>query len=129
MRKKIDLENNPKIYFSSKEVCEHFDIKDSHLRHWEKVFDSISPRKSPKGTRQYSREDIEEIEIIYLLVKVQGFTLSGAKKALKNKYNDIKRNIEVIQKLESVRSDIKNILDTMESLDNFEKLNNDNILK
>jgi DNA-binding transcriptional MerR regulator len=58
------------------------DVKPSLLRFWEKEFKQIQPKTNARGKRSYKQEDIDIIRRIYELVKVQGLTLEGARKAL-----------------------------------------------
>ncbi len=74
-----------KLYYSIGEVAAFFQVNASLIRFWEKEFQVISPKKNRKGNRLFSPKDIENIEKIYQLVKVRGFTLEGAKNALKLK--------------------------------------------
>ncbi|MAO47051.1 MAG: transcriptional regulator [Crocinitomicaceae bacterium] len=76
--------NSPiqKQYFSISEVAQMFGVNASLLRFWEKEFKQIQPKTNARGKRSYNRKDIEIIKSIYVLVKEQGFTLEGAKKAL-----------------------------------------------
>ena len=76
--------NSPiqKQYFSISEVAQMFGVNASLLRFWEKEFKQIQPKTNARGKRSYNRKDIEIIKSIYILVKEQGFTLEGAKKAL-----------------------------------------------
>ena len=71
-----------KQYFSISEVAQMFGVNASLLRFWEKEFKQIQPKTNARGKRSYSQKDIEVIRSIYVLVKEQGFTLEGAKKAL-----------------------------------------------
>ncbi|MCO5259261.1 MAG: MerR family transcriptional regulator [Crocinitomicaceae bacterium] len=91
-----------------------FNVKPSHIRYWEKEFTAIQPRKNNKGNRLFTPKDIEIFNKIYTLVKVQGFTLEGAKNELKKRNNrnhteeftvDSKHSInEVVSKLEEIKS-------------------------
>ena len=76
--------NSPiqKQYFSISEVAHMFGVNASLLRFWEKEFKQIQPKTNARGKRSYCLKDIEVIRSIYVLVKEQGFTLEGAKKAL-----------------------------------------------
>ena len=76
--------NSPiqKQYFSISEVAKMFGVNASLLRFWEKEFKQIQPKTNARGKRSYRAKDIDVIRSIYLLVKEQGFTLEGAKKAL-----------------------------------------------
>ena len=72
-----------KRYFSISEVATMLDVKPSLLRFWEKEFKQIQPKTNARGKRAYKQEDIDVIRCIYDLVKVQGLTLEGARKALR----------------------------------------------
>ncbi len=62
-----------------------FSVNTSLIRFWEKEFNLIQPKKSKKGNRMFTPKDIENFNKIYHLVKTSGYTLDGAKKALKSK--------------------------------------------
>lgn len=93
-----------KLYYSISELSKHFDVAPSLLRYWESEFPSIKPTRNSKGTRFYTKRDIDEIARIYLLVKEKGYTLQGAKDKIKADKQKINANVEVINKLESIRS-------------------------
>lgn len=77
--------NKKKLYYSIGEVAKYFDVNASLIRFWEGEFDLIKPKKNNKGNRMFTMKDIENFKKIYTLVKINGFTLDGAKKALKSK--------------------------------------------
>lgn len=103
---KIDLENSNRLYYSLKEVAGHFGVNPSLLRFWETEFDIISPKKTLGGTRQYTKEDIENIALVYSLVKERGLTLEGARQTLRHKKDEEARKIHVIQKLEQIKKEL-----------------------
>ena len=89
-----------------------FDVNTSLIRFWEKEFNSIRPKKNKKGNRLFSPKDVIAIDQIYLLVKEKGFTLEGAKKAMKSgeiPADERSTNSDVIQKLESIREKLLNL--------------------
>jgi len=59
-----------KLYYSIGEVAKMFDVNESLLRYWEKEFPIISPKKAGGNVRQYRKEDIENIRLVYHLVKM-----------------------------------------------------------
>ena len=73
-----------KLYYTIGEVAEMFNVNTSLIRFWEKEFTIIQPKKNKKGNRLFTPKDILNFNKIYHLVKEQGFTLDGAKNALKN---------------------------------------------
>jgi len=81
----IENQTLSKLYYSIGEVAEMFQVNASLLRFWEKEFNLIVSKKNKKGNRLFSVKEIEQIKRIYHFVKVEGYTLDGAKKALKQK--------------------------------------------
>lgn len=98
-----------KLYYSIGEVAEMFGVNESLLRYWEKEFPFITPKKNAKGTRQYRKEDLENIQLVYQLVKEKGMTLAGAKQRLKVSKENTVKNTEIIQRLKTVREELMNI--------------------
>jgi DNA-binding transcriptional MerR regulator len=93
-----------KVYYSIGEVAELFEVNQSLIRYWEKEFDILKPQKNKKGNRLFTKKDIDNLRIIYHLVKERGYTLSGAKEKLKQNREDIEKNVEIIDSLQTVRS-------------------------
>ena len=81
------------------------------MRYWEAEFNSIKPKRNSKGTRFYTKKDIEEIRKIHLLVKEQGYTLQGAREQLKKGKKKIDHQMDVVERLENVRNKLKNLRD------------------
>lgn len=93
-----------KKYYSIGEVAEQLNVATSLIRFWESEFDVIKPKKNRKGNRQFTKEDIENVKLIYHLVKDRGFTLQGAKDLLKNNTNPLKERMSTIDSLKRIRS-------------------------
>ena len=107
---------NLKLYYSISEVAAQFGVAESLLRYWEKEFPSIKPKKTNRQVRQYSAQDIEEIDLIYNLVKVRGMKLSAAREVLKKNREGVARNTQLINTLESVRSELLSLRRELEDL-------------
>ena len=90
---KIAEKELTKLYYTIGEVALMFNVNASLIRFWEKEFTIIQPKKNKKGNRLFTPKDILNFNKIYNLVKEQGFTLEGAKNALKNKALD---SVEII---------------------------------
>ncbi len=106
-----------KLYYSIGEVAEQFGVNESLLRYWEKEFDIIKPKKNAKGTRSYRKEDIENIGLIYHLVKEKGLTLEGAKKKLKDNKGGVSKTHEVITKLQTIKEELLAMKSELDLLD------------
>lgn len=97
-----------KLYYSIGEVADMFNVNTSLIRFWEKEFTTLKPKKNNKGNRLFTPKEILKIQSIYQLVKDKGYTLEGAKKALKSKTIDVSLDNsdsdEIITKLESIKA-------------------------
>lgn len=109
----IDIQQLSKLYYSIGELSRLLGVNASLLRFWEKEFQFVISKKNAKGNRLYSVKEIEKINRIYLLVKIEGYTIEGAKKALKSKEkisvsennpkSEEANNAALILKLESIK--------------------------
>lgn len=86
-----------------------FNVNTSLIRFWEKEFTTLKPKKNNKGNRLFTPKEILKIQSIYQLVKENGYTLDGAKKALKSKtpIETIKVNSDsedIIARLETIKT-------------------------
>ena len=105
-----------KLYYSIGEVAKAFDVNTSLIRFWENNFDILKPKKNKKGNRLFSKKDIENLELIFHLVKERGYTLDGAKQALEEKKN-LKTEVALINRLEWIKKEmtlLKSALDESE---------------
>jgi DNA-binding transcriptional MerR regulator len=99
-----------KLYYSIGEVAQMFNVTETLLRFWEKEFPTIKPQKAGRGIRQYTKADIEQVKLVYHLVKERGMTLQGARDTIRrDKSKTVNRNIEVIEKLKEIRSELQAI--------------------
>ena len=105
-----------KLYYSIGEVAEMFGVSETLLRYWEKEFPTIAPRKSGRNIRRYSQEDIEQVRLIYNLVKVRGMKLAAARKALKNSRDDVERNVEIVARLQTGRDELEQLRNALAGL-------------
>ena len=85
------------------EVTEMFNVNASQIRFYEREFDILQPKKNKKGNRLFSPEDVENLKIIFNLVKDKGFTLQGARDYLKGNKSEVKENQKIIDSLERLK--------------------------
>ena len=79
----MDVEIPDKLYFKIGEVAELAGVKPHVLRYWESEFGSFRPVKSKTNQRLYKRKDIEFVLQLKDLLHNQGFTISGARKKMR----------------------------------------------
>lgn len=101
-----------KDYFKIGEVCDITGVKQHVLRYWESEFRILSPQRARSKQRLYRRADVETVLTIKKLLKDQGFTISGAKKAMARErgqhppeqsaddlFRDIKQELQDLKKI------------------------------
>ena len=71
----LNTDKELKLYYSISEVARMFDVNESLLRFWEKEFPQLRPKKGGRGIRQYRKEDIETVKLIYHPVSYTHLTL------------------------------------------------------
>ena len=101
----MPYKNKPteKLFYSIGEVAKLFNVNVSLIRFWEKEFIILNPKKNKKGNRLFTKKDVENLKLIHHLVKERGFTLSGAKKKIRENKNDSIDNIKIINHLKDIR--------------------------
>ena len=72
-----------KLYFKIGEVSKILGVKPYVLRYWETEFKEIGPIKSRSNQRLYRRKDVQALLAIKQLLYQDGFTISGARKKVK----------------------------------------------
>jgi DNA-binding transcriptional MerR regulator len=103
-----------KIFYSIGEVAEMIGENPSLIRYWENQFDALKPHKNKKGTRLFTKEDIETIKLIHHLVKERGLTIKGAQQKLKDNREETINSFEIVQRLQVVRQQLVEIRDEMQ---------------
>ena len=99
------------------EVASATGIKTHVLRYWEQQFPQLKPLKRSGGRRYYRAEDVALVERIDRLVNREGYTLKGAKAALRGVPDQQEAAQEtatsgsvdasVVTKLKAIRDDLR----------------------
>ena len=104
-----------KLYYSISEVAEEIGVSETLLRFWEKEFPELKPKRAGRGIRQYTKEDIAQLKLIYHLVKERGMTLTGARKRLKDNREGTERNFELVDRLQAIRKQLVGMRDALDA--------------
>ena len=105
----LNTEKNLKLFYSIKEVAEIIGVNESLLRYWEKEFPQLKPKTGANRVRQYTEKDIEQIKVIYNLVKVRGFKISAAKKMIHANRQGVDKSADVLETLISIRDQLQDL--------------------
>lgn len=99
-----------KYLYTVGEVAEILGENTSLVRFWANEFPKfIKPQRNAKGNRLFTKEDVETLKHIHLLVKVEGLTLEGAAKRLKGDRKDLMNKVRVLESLKKIRQQLAEI--------------------
>ncbi len=102
-----------KQYYSISEVAGMFRVNTSLIRYWENEFDILQPKKNRKGDRLFRQEDIQNLKLIYHLLRERKYTIEGAKQKLREDKRSASRNFEMIKSLQKVRAFLTELKDQL----------------
>jgi DNA-binding transcriptional MerR regulator len=74
-----------RLYFRIGDVSELLGVEPYVLRFWESEFPMLQPKKGRTGHREYKRKDVELLLEIKRLLYDEGFTIPGARKAIRER--------------------------------------------
>ncbi len=102
-----------KLYYSIGEVAEIFNVSTSLIRYWEGEFDVLKPKKNKKGNRLFTPQDLENLHLIFHLVKERGFTLEGAKKKLKENKEETIQHHKILLSLNRIKDFLSELKESL----------------
>lgn len=109
-----------KLFFRIGEVAEIVGVKPHVLRYWESELGCLRPMKTRGAHRQYRRRDVELALLIKQLLHHEGYTISGARRRLRELGHDRRasalpeettREVELRAALLGVREVLVGLLD------------------
>ena len=96
-----------KLYYSIGEAAQAIGESTSLVRYWTNEFDRhFRVKRSSRGDRKYTAEDIDTLKQIHYLVNVKGMTLEGVDKALKENKGAVDRSVKVLESLKTIRDQL-----------------------
>ncbi len=99
-----------KYLYTMGEVAEMLGESTSLVRFWANEFPKfVKPHRNAKGNRLFTKEDVETLKHIHVLVKVEGLTLEGAAKRLKGDRKDVINKSRVLDSLKAIRAQLAEI--------------------
>lgn len=102
-------QENLKRYYTIGEVAKLFGVSKSLIRFWEGEFDYLKPAKNSKGDRRFTVHNLEQLKLIYKLVKERGFTIEGARLEIRRLQEWEKEKAEVLDQLNKVRAGLEGL--------------------
>lgn len=103
-----------KLYYSISETAEMLGESVSLVRFWSNTFPKLlKPRRTAKGNRQFTAEDIETLKQIHYLVKDKGLTLEGAGKQLAAEKASVSSSVKALESLREIRAQLVEIKNSL----------------
>jgi len=101
-------------FYRIKEAAEKIGVPAHVLRFWESQFPQLKPNKTGRGQRLFDDEDVKNFLKIKHLLYVDGYSIPGAKKFLKEEHTGDKAvsTTEVGHKLllKDMRNELKSLI-------------------
>ncbi|MBR1594074.1 MAG: MerR family transcriptional regulator [Alloprevotella sp.] len=113
----LNLNKDLKRFFSIAEVAEMFGINATTLRFWEKQFPQITPKKSGRNVRQYTKDDIERVRVVHNLVKVRGMKLDAAAALIRRNKDGVEKTTDILENLREIRAELMGIKHSLAGLE------------
>jgi DNA-binding transcriptional MerR regulator len=108
----MDLDS-AKLYYDINEVSDRFKVEVTTLRFWEKHFPMLKPMKKG-GDRAYTPDDLEVVELIVRLVRVEGLKLKPALARIKSERARNQKIKQAVAQLSQVKLYLENLRDLIE---------------
>ncbi len=86
-----------RLYFRIGDVSKLVGVAPYVLRFWESEFPMLQPRKSKTGHREYKRKDVELALEIKRLLYDEGFTIPGARKAIRGRVRTARKKRQTLE--------------------------------
>ena len=114
-----------KLFFKIGEVAEIIGVRPHVLRYWESELPALRPMKTRGSHRVYRRRDVELAMLVKRLLQDEGFTISGAKKRLRELDRDrvasepdpqAVREVSVRADLMALREELRSLQEQLDTL-------------
>lgn len=104
-----------KPYLSIGEVAEKFNVSTDLLRKWEANFPRyLHPRRTGHDNRLYNHKDVQQVAMIYRLLRIECLSIEGAKRRLsQGNVSEQQDRQEVIQRLQALRQKLVGIIEEL----------------
>ncbi|MGP1526973.1 MAG: MerR family transcriptional regulator [Candidatus Cryptobacteroides sp.] len=99
-----------KLYYTIGEVAEILGESTSLVRFWTNNFPKyLKPNRNAKGNRLYTKDDIDVLKQLHLLIKDKGMTLEGASKRLSSDRKAVDDRVKALDSLKEIKKQLEEI--------------------
>ncbi len=116
------------MFYKIGEVARITGLEPYVLRYWETEFPQINPRKGRGGQREYRRQDLDMILTIQRMLHEEGYTISGAKRKLRQEGSQVAVSrpvspsadqTDISTAVQKTRKGLQELLQLMDNTDSF----------
>ena len=107
-----------KLSFRIGEVSKLLEVKPYILRYWESEFEQLKPSKLDNKQRLYFHKDVEMLFLIKKLLYRDGFSIRGAKQALKPLKKEFKKIKEVNKLKDRLNQETEGLIQAVSKIKN-----------
>lgn len=112
----LNINKNLKAFYSIKEVAKLIGVSEATLRYWETEFPFLKPRTTSNNVRQYQDKDIEDLKVIYNMVKVRGFKIAAARKMISANRTQVESQTKVMENLLDVKAQLTELKEALDKI-------------
>lgn len=103
-----------KLYYSISETADILQESVSTVRFWTNSFPKLlSPKRTAKGNRQYTADEIETLKQLKHLLKTEGLTLEGAGRQLSADRSGVDKQVKALESLKAIREQLVEIKNSL----------------
>lgn len=103
-----------KLYYKIGEVAEMLSEEVSTIRFWSDTFsDWIKPERNAKANRMFHPQDVENLRLIHYLTRVEGLTLEGVARKMRENRDGLEHKRRIVEKLYGIRSQLSELYENI----------------
>ena len=99
-----------KLYYTIGEAATELGESVTLVRYWTNYFTGLlSPKRSARGNRFYTAEELQTLRELHYLIKDCGMTLDGAAARLKSDHKQVSTKMKLTETLQSIRKELEEV--------------------
>ena len=103
-----------KLFYSIGEASDTINESVSLVRFWANSFPNLFKlKRTAKGNRLFTADDIETLKQLHLLIKTKGMTLDGAAAQLKGNKDKVDKSVKALESLKNIRAQLVEIKNSL----------------
>lgn len=103
-----------RLYYKIGEVAAQLGEEVSTIRFWSDTFSRyVKPERNAKGNRLFHPDDVENLQLIRYLTRVEGLTLDGVARKLGENRDGLEHKRQIVEKLYDIRAQLTDLYENI----------------